>query len=84
MGDPTAFFSRCSRVRVREAAASGFNGDETAGICSSSMRAAGSGAAELVGSCGVSAIVVSIVGGKLAQMPRYIFSSSIYGLITKQ
>lgn len=31
-----AFFSLCSRVRVREAAVSGFRGEDTAGVCSSS------------------------------------------------
>lgn len=60
LGDLTAFFSRCSRVRVREAAASGLSGDDTAGMCSSSMRAAGSAGAELVGSCDISAMVVVV------------------------
>jgi len=31
-----AFFSLCSRVRVRKAAVSGFKGEDTAGVCSSS------------------------------------------------
>ena len=32
--DCTAFFSLCSRVRVRDMAASGFRGDDTAGVVS--------------------------------------------------
>ena len=49
-----AFFS----LRVREAAASGLRGDDTAGRCSSSRRAVGrAGGAITGGGCWISAIV---------------------------
>lgn len=49
-----AFFS----LRVRDAAASGFKGDDIAGRCSSSRRAVGRGEGAMTGGgCWVSAIV---------------------------
>ena len=49
-----AFFS----LRVREAAASGFKGEDIAGRCSSSRRAAGNGEGAMTGGgCWASAIV---------------------------
>ena len=62
----TAFFSLCSRVRVRDAAASGFNGEETAGVLSFSSL----GIAEGVGAgdcCGASAITLHIVSLRIGQ-----------------
>ena len=54
-----AFFS----LRVREAAASGFKGEDTAGRCSSSRRAVGKGEGAMTGGgCWASAIVLWFVG----------------------
>ena len=57
-----AFFS----LRVREAAASGFNGEDIAGRCSSSRRAVGKGEGAMTGGdCWASAIVPLFVGVQL-------------------
>ena len=57
-----AFFS----LRVREAAASGFRGEDTAGRCSSSRRAVGrTEGAMTVGGCWMSAIVSCVIGAQL-------------------
>lgn len=49
-----AFFS----LRVREAAASGFNGEDTAGRCSSSSLAVGSAAGAVTGGEGWASAIV--------------------------
>ena len=57
-----AFFSR----RVREAAASGFKGEDIAGKCSSSRRAVGTGEGAMTGGgCWASAIVPCFLGAQL-------------------
>lgn len=57
-----AFFS----LRVREAAASGFRGDDIAGRCSSSRRAVGKAEGAMTGGdCWASAIVTSFLGVEL-------------------
>jgi len=60
----TAFFSLCSRVRVRDAAASGFRGEDTAGVLSLSsfgiaVGAGFAGGAEFAAGCwAISAILI--------------------------
>ena len=52
----TAFFSLCSRVRVRDAAASGFKGEDTAGVLSFSSFGIAVGAG-LADCCAISVIL---------------------------
>lgn len=60
-----AFFS----LRVREAAASGFRGEDTAGRCSSSRRAVGRAEGAVAGGgCWVSAIVPWVLSTQLQQV----------------
>lgn len=59
-----AFFS----LRVREAAASGLRGDDTAGRCSSSRRAVGRAVGAVTGGgCWASAIVPWVLGAQLSE-----------------
>jgi len=54
----TAFFSLCSRVRVRDAAASGFRGEDTAGVLSLSSFGIAVGAGFAAGCWAISAILI--------------------------
>ena len=65
MTAPTAFFSLCSRVRVRDAAASGFSGEETAGVFSFSSL----GSAAAVGTA------VSAASSAMVDQPELVSTS---------